>query len=189
MHRLYALIMAVTSQIHLELKRADFPSGPSPGCASSNPVHIQLLFAGVLSPATRKDIRFSDDAVQLRPWRLTLLRSCAQCAGALSMAAGEYISVASQKDTELADVDKERQQQEAGPRAREEELEELAQIYVGRGLDYGLAKQVGLLLCPQSCSLRSPALPCIPMMRACKQRPCQDLPSGTCKCSFISQDW
>ncbi|CAK0778924.1 hypothetical protein CVIRNUC_004667 [Coccomyxa viridis] len=74
----------------------------------------------------------------------TLLLSgiSALVAGALSMAAGEYISVASQKDTELADVDKERQQQEAGPRAREEELEELAQIYVSRGLDYGLAKQV-----------------------------------------------
>lgn len=105
------------------------------------------------------------------------------------MAAGEYISVASQKDTELADVDKERQQQEAGPRAREEELEELAQIYVSRGLDYGLAKQVGMQLCQQSCSLRSPALPCIPMMRVCKQRPCQSVSPDTCKCSFISQDW
>lgn len=62
-------------------------------------------------------------------------------AGALSMAAGEYISVASQKDTELADVDKERQQQEAGPTTRAHELEELAQIYVSRGLDYDLAKK------------------------------------------------
>jgi VIT1/CCC1 family predicted Fe2+/Mn2+ transporter len=58
------------------------------------------------------------------------------------MAAGEYISVASQKDTELADVDKERQQQEAGPEARAAELEELAQIYVSRGLDYDLARKV-----------------------------------------------
>ena len=57
------------------------------------------------------------------------------------MAAGEYISVASQKDTELADVDKERQQQEAGPTTRAHELEELAQIYVSRGLDYDLAKK------------------------------------------------
>jgi len=61
------------------------------------------------------------------------------------MAAGEYISVASQKDTELADVDKERKQQEAGPRTRAHELEELAQIYVGRGLDYDLAKKVSSL--------------------------------------------
>ena len=57
------------------------------------------------------------------------------------MAAGEYISVASQKDTELADVEKERQQQEAGPQTRAYELEELAQIYVSRGLDYDLAKK------------------------------------------------
>lgn len=61
------------------------------------------------------------------------------------MAAGEYISVASQKDTELADVETERQQQEAGPRTREHELEELAQIYVGRGLEYDLARKVRAL--------------------------------------------
>ena len=63
-------------------------------------------------------------------------------AGAMSMAAGEYISVSSQKDTEEADVEKERAQLEKGPEA---ELEELAQIYVGRGLDYDLAKQVSLI--------------------------------------------
>ena len=71
----------------------------------------------------------------------TLLSSTICFAGALSMAAGEYISVASQKDTELADVEKERQQQEAGPQTRAYELEELAQIYVSRGLDYDLAKK------------------------------------------------
>ena len=57
------------------------------------------------------------------------------------MAAGEYISVSSQKDTEEADVEKERQQQEKGPETRRYELEELAQIYVCRGLEYPLAKQ------------------------------------------------
>lgn len=67
-------------------------------------------------------------------------------AGAMSMAAGEYISVASQKDTEEADVDKEREQQEKGPETREHELEELTQIYVERGLDYTLAKEVCLLI-------------------------------------------
>ncbi len=72
------------------------------------------------------------------------------------MAAGEYISVASQKDTELADVDKERKQQEAGPRTRAHELEELAQIYVGRGLDYDLAKKVSSLHPGQSVVLRRP---------------------------------
>lgn len=58
------------------------------------------------------------------------------------MAAGEYISVSSQKDTEEADVQKEREQQEKGPETRRYELEELTQIYVKRGLEYDLAKQV-----------------------------------------------
>ena len=66
------------------------------------------------------------------------------CAGAMSMAAGEYISVASQKDTEEADVEKEREQQEKSPETRDHELEELAQIYVERGLDYTLAREVSL---------------------------------------------
>lgn len=46
-------------------------------------------------------------------------------AGALSMAAGEYISVASQKDVEEADIEKERQEQQKGPMARLREFEEL----------------------------------------------------------------
>lgn len=44
--------------------------------------------------------------------------------------AGEYISVASQKDAEEADIEKERAEQRKGPAARQRELEELAQIYV-----------------------------------------------------------
>jgi VIT1/CCC1 family predicted Fe2+/Mn2+ transporter len=60
-------------------------------------------------------------------------------AGAMSMAAGEYVSVHSQADTEKADLDRERaelQSDDAGERR------ELAAIYVGRGLDTALAKQV-----------------------------------------------
>jgi VIT1/CCC1 family predicted Fe2+/Mn2+ transporter len=60
-------------------------------------------------------------------------------AGALSMAAGEYVSVSSQADTEKADLARERQELHAEPEA---ELEELAGIYVKRGLDPGLARQV-----------------------------------------------
>ncbi|KAG2495637.1 hypothetical protein HYH03_006237 [Edaphochlamys debaryana] len=63
-------------------------------------------------------------------------------AGALSMAVGEYISVASQRDTEEADIEKERVQQRKGPAARARELQELADIYVGRGLSPELARQV-----------------------------------------------
>jgi VIT1/CCC1 family predicted Fe2+/Mn2+ transporter len=52
-------------------------------------------------------------------------------AGALSMAAGEYVSVSSQTDTEKADIERERQELEEMP---EEELQILAQIYEQRGL-------------------------------------------------------
>ncbi|KAF8063870.1 vacuolar iron transporter 4 [Scenedesmus sp. PABB004] len=63
-------------------------------------------------------------------------------AGALSMAAGEYISVASQKDAEEADIEKERQEQLKGAAAQAREFEELVQIYVQRGLSEPLARQV-----------------------------------------------
>lgn len=60
-------------------------------------------------------------------------------AGAMSMAAGEYVSVHSQADTENADLSRERAELEADPAA---ERRELAAIYVGRGLESGLAQQV-----------------------------------------------
>ena len=62
------------------------------------------------------------------------------------MAAGEYISVASQRDTEQADVDKERLAQESGPVIRQQELDELTQIYVERGLTERLAREVAVAL-------------------------------------------
>jgi len=60
-------------------------------------------------------------------------------AGAMSMAAGEFVSVSSQLDTERADLDIERQHLAADPEA---ERDELAGIYVTRGLDADLARQV-----------------------------------------------
>lgn len=60
-------------------------------------------------------------------------------AGAFSMAAGEYVSVSSQSDTERADLDRERAELASQP---EFEREELAAIYVDRGLDLELARQV-----------------------------------------------
>ncbi|HXY11791.1 MAG TPA: VIT family protein [Terriglobales bacterium] len=60
-------------------------------------------------------------------------------AGAMSMAAGEYVSVHSQADTEKADLDLERKELRADDRG---EHKELAAIYVSRGLDPALAKQV-----------------------------------------------
>lgn len=60
-------------------------------------------------------------------------------AGAMSMAAGEYVSVSSQADTEKADLNRERKELAADG---ESERNELAAIYVSRGLDPSLARQV-----------------------------------------------
>jgi len=60
-------------------------------------------------------------------------------AGAMSMAAGEYVSVSSQSDTERADLEQERKSLE---QHYEFEVKELADIYVNRGLEPGLARQV-----------------------------------------------
>lgn len=63
----------------------------------------------------------------------------ATVAGAFSMAAGEYVSVKSQADTEAADLDVERRELREDPEA---ELDELAAIYRRRGLDPALARTV-----------------------------------------------
>ncbi|MFC3180549.1 VIT1/CCC1 transporter family protein [Cypionkella sinensis] len=60
-------------------------------------------------------------------------------AGAMSMAAGEYVSVSSQADTEAADIAKEAAELKADPAG---EMQELARLYQGRGLSAGLALQV-----------------------------------------------
>lgn len=60
-------------------------------------------------------------------------------AGAMSMAAGEYVSVSSQADTENADLERERRELAEQPEA---ELDELTHIYVERGVEPALARQV-----------------------------------------------
>jgi vacuolar iron transporter family protein len=60
-------------------------------------------------------------------------------AGAMSMAAGEYVSVSSQRDAEQADIEIEKRELAGQPQA---ELTELAMIYVKRGLDRDLAMKV-----------------------------------------------
>lgn len=60
-------------------------------------------------------------------------------AGAMSMAAGEYISVSSHADTERADLDRERNELAADP---EREHAEMTAMYVARGLDHSLASAV-----------------------------------------------
>jgi VIT1/CCC1 family predicted Fe2+/Mn2+ transporter len=64
-------------------------------------------------------------------------------AGAMAMAAGEYVSVSSQADTERADLDRERKELAADPKR---EHMEMTAIYVGRGLDAELASNVATQL-------------------------------------------
>jgi len=64
-------------------------------------------------------------------------------AGAMSMAAGEYVSVSSQSDTEEADLARERQELATDDKA---EQAELAGIYIARGVEPALAKQVAFQL-------------------------------------------
>ncbi len=64
-------------------------------------------------------------------------------AGALSMAAGEYVSVSSQADSEHSDLARERLELKDDPKG---ELDELTGIYVKRGLDAALARQVAAQL-------------------------------------------
>jgi len=73
-------------------------------------------------------------------------------AGAMSMAAGEYVSVSSQSDLEQADLARERRELASDP---EHEHAEMAAIYVARGLDAQLAAQVA----PQLISPDAPGPP------------------------------
>jgi vacuolar iron transporter family protein len=67
-------------------------------------------------------------------------------AGAMSMAAGEYVSVSSQSDTEHADLTREREELDKSP---ETELRELTDIYVKRGVDEAVAREVSVQLMKQ----------------------------------------
>ena len=78
-------------------------------------------------------------AASASPGNILLTGVAGLVAGAMSMAAGEYVSVYSQADTEKADIERERLELLADAAS---EHKELAAIYVGRGLDKELATQV-----------------------------------------------
>ena len=73
------------------------------------------------------------------PREIVLAGVAGLAAGALSMAAGEYVSVSSQADTERAELDRERHELATDPAF---EVQELTDIYIGRGLGPELAAQV-----------------------------------------------
>lgn len=78
-------------------------------------------------------------AAAAKPSDILLTGVAGLVAGAMSMAAGEYVSVSSQSDTEQADLARETKELAVTP---ELEREELAQIYVKRGVDHELAVKV-----------------------------------------------
>ena len=82
-------------------------------------------------------------AASASPSNILLTGVAGLVAGAMSMAAGEYVSVHSQADTENADLARERAELEADPVA---ERRELTAIYVARGLEPALAQQVSAQL-------------------------------------------
>ncbi len=93
--------------------------------ANDGIISISSLMVGVASASDEK---------------ATLLAGIAGLiAGAMSMAAGEYVSVSSQSDLEQADIAREKRELADIP---EEELQELVEIYVGRGVEPFLAREV-----------------------------------------------
>lgn len=98
--------------------------------ANDGIISISSLAIGMTTASTTKD-------------PILLATIAGLVAGALSMAAGEYVSVSSQTDTEKADIEREKEELEETPT---EELAILAQIYERRGLSKETAKQVALEL-------------------------------------------
>jgi VIT1/CCC1 family predicted Fe2+/Mn2+ transporter len=90
-------------------------------------------------------------------------------AGALSMAAGEYVSVSSQADLERADMDREKAELHADP---DGELKELTHIYQRRGLDHDLAAEVAKQLTAHD-ALGAHARDELGLSKAMRARPAQ----------------
>lgn len=78
-------------------------------------------------------------AAAASPTEVLVAGTAGLVAGAMSMAAGEYVSVSSQADTEAADASREQAELDSQPEA---ELDELAEIYVERGVEPSLAREV-----------------------------------------------
>lgn len=109
--------------------------------------HIGWLRAAVLGAndglISTSSLLVGIAAANAEPRTLLMTGVAGLVAGALSMAAGEYVSVSSQADTEAADTAKEKRELEEMPEA---ELKELTHIYTQRGLPKDLAQQVAVAL-------------------------------------------
>jgi VIT1/CCC1 family predicted Fe2+/Mn2+ transporter len=109
--------------------------------------HIGWLRAAVLGAndgiVSTASLLLGVAATDAQTQQIVLVGVAGLVAGAMSMAAGEYVSVSSQADTEGADLERERVELAESPQG---ELDELTDIYVGRGLDRALARQVATQL-------------------------------------------
>ncbi|WP_428385928.1 VIT1/CCC1 transporter family protein [Nevskia ramosa] len=116
------------SRSHSELHRSDRISWLRAAVLGANDgtISVASLVVGVAASGTSQH-------------SLLLTSVAGLVAGAMSMAAGEYVSVQSQADTENADLARERDELHHEP---DHELEELSAIYMSRGLDAALARQV-----------------------------------------------
>jgi vacuolar iron transporter family protein len=95
-------------------------------------------------------------------------------AGAMSMAAGEYVSVSSQSDTEKSDLHREQQELQAQPAA---EQQELTGIYVARGVERDLAAKVAVQLMAKD-ALGAHARDELGISHATRARPVQAAPAS-----------
>ena len=109
--------------------------------------HIGWLRAAVLGAndgiISTASLMIGVSSAQMAHTSILLTGVAGLVAGTMAMAAGEYVSVSSQGDTEAADLERERLELESD---FDHELQELAGIYVGRGLTPDLAHQVALQL-------------------------------------------
>ena len=119
---------SATRRLHLERHRTDRIGWLRAAVLGAND--------GIVSTAS---LVVGVTAAQASPSTIVMTAVAGLVAGAMSMAAGEYVSVHSQADTEKADLERERHELATDPLAEEHEL---AGIYVGRGLAPDLAQQV-----------------------------------------------
>ena len=112
---------------------------PKPHHEGHRTAHIGWMRASVLGAndglISTSSLLIGMAAANATPQVILITGIAGLTAGALSMAAGEYVSVSSQADTEAADMAKERHELEHSPEA---ELLELTHIYVQRGTGQGL---------------------------------------------------
>ncbi|HEX3423137.1 MAG TPA: VIT family protein [Sphingomicrobium sp.] len=125
----------------------NIPTAPNSGTGVAIASKLNWLRAGVLGAndgiVSTSSIIFGVVGASASHSSVILAGIAAIAAGAMSMAAGEYVSVSSQRDLEDAELERERREIEANPQC---ELAELQHMLEDRGIDRSLARKVALQL-------------------------------------------